>query len=59
MFNKFKKVELVILLITIILIFISEYYYIVLKDHDRALFIGLWPGTILLLLIYVNVKKLQ
>ena len=57
MLNKFKKSELVVLTLTMILIFLSEYYYTVLKDHDRAIFIGLWPPTILLLLIYINSKK--
>lgn len=56
MFNKFKKSELLILLLVVVLIFISEYYYVVLKDTDRALFIGLWPPTIIGLLIYFNLK---
>ncbi len=57
MFKNFKKSELFILFLTIVIIFISEYYYTVLKDHDRAIFIGLWPPTMLLLLIYLNSKK--
>lgn len=56
MFNKFKKSELLILLLVIVLIFISEYYYIVLNNPDRALFIGLWPPTIIGLLIFFNLK---
>jgi hypothetical protein len=55
--NKFSKLELAILVLTIIIIFVSEYYYIVLKDHDRAIFIGLWPPTMLMLLSYLNSKK--
>jgi len=55
--NKFSKLELMILALTIIIIFISEYYYIVLKNHDRAIFIGLWPPTMLMLLMYLNSKK--
>ena len=55
--NKFSKIELAILTVTIAVIFISEYYYIVLKDHDRAIFIGLWPPTMIGLLIYLNQKK--
>lgn len=55
--NKFSKLEFTILTLTIIIIFISEYYYIVLKDHDRAIFIGLWPPTMLMLLMYLNSKK--
>jgi len=57
MFKKFKASELLILAMVIILIFISEYYYVILKDHDRAIFIGLWPPTILGLLIFFNMKK--
>jgi hypothetical protein len=57
MLNNFKKSELVILALAVILIFLSEYYYTVLEDHDRAIFIGLWPPTMILLLIYINSKK--
>jgi hypothetical protein len=57
MLKKFSKFELAILILTIIIIFISEYYYTVLKDHDRAIFIGLWPPTMLILLMYLNSKK--
>ena len=57
--NKFSKIEFAILTLIIAVIFISEYYYIVLKDHDRAIFIGLWPPTMIGLLIYFNQKKQQ
>ncbi len=57
MLNNFKKSELAILALAIILIFISEYYYIVLEDFNRAIFIGLWPPTMLILLMYINSKK--
>ena len=59
MFNKFKASELIILVTVIVLIFVSEYYYMVLKDPMRAIFIGLWPPTILGLLIYINLKRKQ
>ena len=59
MFNKFKASELIILITVIVLIFVSEYYYMVLKDPMRAIFIGLWPPTILGLLIYINLKRKQ
>jgi uncharacterized MnhB-related membrane protein len=59
MFTKFKVSELIIFVITVILIFVSEYYYMVLKDPMRAIFIGLWPPTILGLLIYINLKRKQ
>ena len=52
-----KKVELFIFLSAIVLIFVSEYYYVVLKDHERAIFLGLWPPTIIVTLIYLNIKK--
>lgn len=57
MLNKFSKFELAILVLSIAIIFISEYYYIVLKNHDRAIFIGLWPPTMISLLAYFNSKK--
>ena len=57
MLDKVKKSELVILLLIIIMIFISEYYYLIVKNHDKAIFIGLWPPTMLLLLIYIHLKK--
>jgi uncharacterized MnhB-related membrane protein len=59
MFTKFKVSELIIFIITIVLIFISEYYFVILKDTMRAIFIGLWPPTILGLLIYINLKRKQ
>lgn len=55
--SKFSKIEFAILTMTVLIIFVSEYYYIVLKDHDRAIFIGLWPPTMLMLLVYLNSKK--
>ena len=55
--NKFSLFEIAIAFLAIIIIFISEYYYTILKDHDRAIFIGLWPPTMLILLIYLNSKK--
>lgn len=59
MFSKFKKSEILILIFTIVLIFISEYLYIVEKDTSKAIFIGLWPPTIIALLIYFNLKFKQ
>jgi hypothetical protein len=55
--KKFTPFELIILIMSIIIIFISEYYYIVMKDADRAIFIGLWPPTMIALLTYLNSKK--
>ncbi len=59
MFKKFKASELLIVAMVIILIFVSEYYYVILKDANRAIFIGLWPPTIMGLLIFFNMKKQQ
>jgi hypothetical protein len=57
MLKKIPLIELAILIATVAIIFLSEYYYVVLKDHDRAIFIGLWPPTILGLLIYLRLIK--
>jgi hypothetical protein len=54
--KKFKTSELVILVITISIIFLSEYYYIFENNVDKAIFIGLWPPTILGLLNFINSK---
>jgi len=59
MFKKFKLPELIILLAILALILISEYQYIVLDNIDRAIFLGLWPPTMVGLLIYLNLKKNQ
>lgn len=56
MFNKFKKSELFTLVVVIFLIFVSEYIYLVEHDFERAVFIGLWPPTIVGLLIFFNLK---
>ena len=56
MFNKFKKSELFILVILVCLIFISEYFYLVENNFKKAIFIGLWPPTIVGLLIFFNLK---
>jgi hypothetical protein len=57
MLKKFSLWEIAILLMAIVVIFYTEYLFVVEKDYDRALFIGLWPPTMLLLLIYLNTKK--
>ena len=56
MFTKFKKSELFTLIVVVCLIFISEYIYLVEGDFQKALFIGLWPPTIVGLLIFFNLK---
>lgn len=54
--KNFKTSEILILAITVIVIFTSEYLYLVKNETDKAIFIGLWPPTILGLLNYVNAK---
>jgi hypothetical protein len=54
--KNFKTSELLIIAVTIVLIFVSEYYYLVQNNVEKAIFIGLWPPTILCLLNYVNSK---
>lgn len=56
MFTKFKKSELFILFVVIALIFISEYFYLIEGNFQKAIFIGLWPPTIVGLLIFFNLK---
>ncbi len=59
MIKKFKISELIILASIVVIIFISEYDYLVLNNPMRAIFIGLWPPTMVGLLIYINLKKNQ
>jgi len=54
--KNFKAAELLILAITVVLIFVSEYYYLIQNNVNKAIFIGLWPPTILGLLNYVTNK---
>lgn len=56
MIGKFRIAEMVILVIVVLLIFVSEYEFVVMKNESRAIFLGLWPPTILLLLVYFNLK---
>jgi hypothetical protein len=53
--KKFSIPEIIILILTIFLILLSEYYFFQGK-HDKAIFLGLWPPTMLALLIYMNQK---
>ena len=57
MLKKMSLWEKGILAMALIVIFYSEYLFVVEKDFDHALFIGLWPPTMILLLIYFNSKK--
>lgn len=55
--NKFKKSEIVLMLLVIILIGISEYYFIIKNEPLKAIFIGLWCPTILGFVTIFNLKK--
>jgi len=55
--KKFTVSEIGILIVCIVCIFVSEYIYIVQEDATKAIFIGLWPPTILGLLNYFNSKR--
>ena len=57
MLKKFSRWEMAILTMAVVVIFYTEYLFVFEKDYNRALFIGLWPPTMLLLLIYLNTKK--
>jgi len=56
MFTKFKKSELFILFVVLLIIFTSEYIYLVQENFEKAVFIGLWAPTIVGLLIFFNLK---
>lgn len=51
-----KTSELLILITTVVLIFVSEYYYLIQNNVEKAIFIGLWPPTIMGLLNYISSK---
>jgi len=55
--KNFKTSEVVLLLLVIILIGISEYYFVFLNEPLKAIFIGLWCPTILGFIIIFNLKK--
>ena len=55
--NKFSVSELGILILCVVCIFVSEYIYLSHGDPLKAIFIGLWPPTILGLLNFINSKR--
>jgi hypothetical protein len=55
--KKFINTESLIILITIVCIFFSEYLFLFKNEPIKAIFIGLWPPTILGLLNYINSKR--
>lgn len=54
--KNFNVLEFAILGLAAVLILVSEYYYIVQENVGKAIFIGLWPPTMLILLMYLNSK---
>lgn len=54
--KNFKTSEILILIMTVLLIFVSEYYYLIEGKVEKAIFIGLWPPTIIVLMIYLTIK---
>jgi hypothetical protein len=55
--KKFSISEILILVISVVCIFVSEYIYLVQGNALKAIFIGLWPPTILGLVNFVNIKR--
>ncbi len=55
--NKFSVSELGILILCVVCIFVSEYIYLTNGDQLKAIFIGLWPPTMLGLLNFINSKR--
>jgi high-affinity K+ transport system ATPase subunit B len=55
--KKFSVSEILILVVCVVCIFVSEYIYLVQDNILKAIFIGLWPPTILGLLNFINIKR--
>lgn len=55
--KNFKVSEILIVVICVVIIFASEYIYLVQNDPMKAIFIGLWPPTILGLVNFINSKR--
>jgi hypothetical protein len=55
--KKFSISEILILAVCIVCIFVSEYIYMTHGNPTKAIFLGLWPPTILGLLNFINIKK--
>ena len=55
--KKFSISELLIVAVTVVCIFVSEYIYLVQNNPTKAIFIGLWPPTILGLVNFINSKR--
>jgi len=55
--KKFSVSEILILIVSVVCIFVSEYIFLFQNDPMKAIFIGLWPPTMLGLLNFINSKK--
>jgi len=55
--KKFNVSEILILVVSVVCIFVSEYIFLFQNDPIKAIFIGLWPPTMLGLVNYINSKK--
>lgn len=55
--KNFKVSEILIVVVCVVIIFVSEYIYLVQNDPMKAIFIGLWPPTILGLVNFINSKR--
>lgn len=55
--KNFNLSELLILVVCVVCIFVSEYIFMIQENYQKAIFIGLWPPTILGLLNFFNSKK--
>lgn len=55
--KKFSVSEGFIIVTCVICIFVSEWIYLVQNNPSKAIFIGLWPPTILGLLNFFNSKR--
>jgi len=55
--KRFSVSEILIVVATVVCIFVSEWIYLVQGNPMKAIFIGLWPPTILGLLNFINSKR--
>jgi hypothetical protein len=56
MFKNFKTSEILIIILVVVIIAFCEYTYLVVGDKDKAIFVGLWPPSILGLVNFFNSK---
>ena len=55
--KKFSISEILIVVVCVVCIFVSEWIYLVQNNPLKAIFIGLWPPTILGLINFFNIKR--